>query len=87
MGRVPRSTAINVRISEVGIGLLHALQDHYGLSQASIVEMLLREDARRQGINIPGSGADLERKRREKEEEGPSPGASGKPPGKRGGKP
>lgn len=29
------------------------LQDYHGLSQASIIEMLLREEARKQGITIP----------------------------------
>lgn len=36
---------------------MDSLQVHYGLSQASIIEMLLRDDARRHGIIFPGSGA------------------------------
>ena len=61
-GKVQRPIAVNVRLSDTARYILDQLQDYYGLSQASIFEMLLREDARRLGINIPGSGADRVRK-------------------------
>lgn len=57
--RQKRSTNLNIRFSETGKFLMGELQEHLGLSQASIVEMLLREEARRRGIVIPGSGAHL----------------------------
>lgn len=60
--REPRSGNMNVRISDTGRYLMDALQEHYGLSQSSIIEMLLRDDARRHGIPIPGSGADKSRR-------------------------
>lgn len=50
---------LNIRFSETGKYLMTELQEHLGLSQASIVEMLLRDEARRRGIVIPGSGAHL----------------------------
>lgn len=62
-----RTGQLNVRCSEVARWILEELQEHLGLSQSSILEMLLREEARRRGMIIPGSGAD--RARREAEAE------------------
>lgn len=56
---------INIRVSDTGKHLMARLQDHYGLSQSSIIEMMLREEARRLHIRIPGSGADLAEKERQ----------------------
>lgn len=65
-GTVPRPMApgkqkkegnLNVRISDTGRYLLDELQEHLGLSQSGIIEMLLRDEARRRAIPIPGSGA------------------------------
>ena len=41
---------INVRLSDHGIAILYALQDHWGLSQAAVFEMVLRNTARDEGI-------------------------------------
>lgn len=59
MVRENRTNQINVRMSDTGRRILESLQTYYGLSQASVFEFLLREEARRLGIPIPGSGAFL----------------------------
>ena len=64
-GRELRSGSISMRISETGRYLLEVMQEHLGLSQASVVELLLREEARRRGITIPGSGADMKKRQEE----------------------
>lgn len=60
--RDPRSNVTSMRLTETGRYLMEVLQDHLGLSMSSVVELLLREEARRRGIAIPGSGADLQRR-------------------------
>jgi hypothetical protein len=67
-GRQKRESNLNVRISEVGRHLMERLQEFYGLSQGSVIELLLRDDARRHSIPIPGSGADLARREEQQEE-------------------
>lgn len=57
-----RTTHLNVRFSDTGRWILREMQERYGLSQASVLEMLLREEARRHGFVIPGSGADKARR-------------------------
>jgi hypothetical protein len=63
MGREKRSLQIGIRLTDTGRYLMEQLQEHFGLSQASVFEMLLRDEARRQGLRIPGSGADLEQRK------------------------
>jgi hypothetical protein len=41
---------VNVRLSDEAIAILYALQDHYGISQSAVFEILLREKARAEGI-------------------------------------
>ena len=41
---------INVRLSDTAIGILYALQDYYGISQAAVFELLLRDKARETGV-------------------------------------
>jgi hypothetical protein len=41
---------VNVRLSDDAVAILYALQDHYGVSQAAVFEMLLRDRARTEGI-------------------------------------
>jgi len=64
-GRESRSSNINIRVTDTGKHLMACLQEHYGLSQSSIMEMLLREEARRLHIRIPGSGAAMREAERE----------------------
>ena len=46
-----RDSQFNFRLSDEGRSLLVALQEHYGgLSQADLVELLLRQTARREGV-------------------------------------
>jgi hypothetical protein len=54
-GREKRSDNLNIRISDTGRYILTEFQELLGLSQASVIEMLLREEARRRGIAIPGT--------------------------------
>lgn len=61
---------MTVRLSDTGRFIMDRLQEHYGLSQASIIEMLLREDARRLGIIPPVSGAASKARRDAGEDEG-----------------
>jgi antitoxin component of RelBE/YafQ-DinJ toxin-antitoxin module len=49
-----RPDQVNVRISDLGKNIMSALQDHYGISQAAVVEMLLRDKAREVGMLGPG---------------------------------
>ncbi len=56
----PRTSVTSMRLSETGRYLLEVLQEHLGLSMASVVELLVREEVRRRGIAIPGSGSDLQ---------------------------
>ena len=58
--REPRSSVTSMRLSETGRYLLEVMQEELGLSMASVVEMLVREEARRRRIPIPGSGSDLQ---------------------------
>lgn len=41
-----KTTNINVRITETGKQILYALQDHYGLTQSGVFELILRDCAR-----------------------------------------
>jgi ABC-type transport system involved in cytochrome c biogenesis ATPase subunit len=50
-----------MRVSETARWILDNLQETLGLSQASVIEMILREEARRRGFIIPGSGEDKAR--------------------------
>jgi hypothetical protein len=43
---------VNFRISEDGARILSALQEHFGLSQSSVFELLLREKARDLQIDV-----------------------------------
>lgn len=43
---------VNVRLSERAISILYALQDHYGLSQAAIFELLLRDKANDMNLKV-----------------------------------
>jgi hypothetical protein len=45
-----RKDQINIRASAEAISIMNALQEYWGISQAGIVEMLLREKARELGI-------------------------------------
>lgn len=65
-GKQERKGYLNIRFSDTARWILDELQDHLGLSQASVVEMLLREEARRRDITIPGSGKDAEERRLER---------------------
>ncbi len=56
-GKEGKNSSINIRVSDTGKYLMGRLQEHYGLSQSSVMEMMLREEARRLNIRIPGSGA------------------------------
>lgn len=44
--RVHTRDQVNVRISDDAIAILYALQDYYGISQAALFEILLRDKAR-----------------------------------------
>lgn len=44
-----RKPQVNVRLSPLGKDVLHFLQAHYGVSQAAVFEMLLRDKARSLG--------------------------------------
>jgi hypothetical protein len=44
---------LNVRVSEDAHKALAALQKLHGLSQAGVIEMLLRREARKEGILKP----------------------------------
>ena len=57
--REPRTTVTSMRLTETGRYLIEVLQEHLGLSMSSVVELLVREEARRRGLTIPGSGTDL----------------------------
>lgn len=41
---------LNVRLSPHGWAAFHLLQDHYGQTQAALIEMLLRAQASREGL-------------------------------------
>lgn len=43
---------INVRLSDDAVAILYALQDHFGISQAALFEMMLREKARAERLNV-----------------------------------
>lgn len=43
---------LSMRLSEDGKLLLTALQQYYGLSQSSVVELILREQARAVGLSL-----------------------------------
>jgi hypothetical protein len=45
-----RKDQINVRASEEATQIMAALQDYWGISQAAIIEMLLRDKARELGL-------------------------------------
>jgi hypothetical protein len=66
-GKTGRTGYINVRSSETARWILDTLTELLGLSQSSVLELLLREEARRRGITVPGSGADLARRQEERE--------------------
>lgn len=44
-----RKDQFNARLSETGFNILYALQDYHGLSQAGVLELLLRKEARELG--------------------------------------
>lgn len=67
-GKTDRRGYLNIRFSDTARWIIDELQDHLGLSQASVIEMLLREEARRRGIVIPGSGMDPMAKSRHDQE-------------------
>lgn len=48
-------TPVSLRLSDTGRALLVRLAEHHGISQASVVEMLLRREAREQRIPITTS--------------------------------
>lgn len=50
---VTRPDQVNVRISDQGKWCLLQLQEFYGLSQAGVMEMILREKARAVGFIVP----------------------------------
>jgi hypothetical protein len=54
-----REYQVNFRVSAEGKAILYALQDHYGLSQAGVFEMLLRQVARDQGIDTKKPGRSI----------------------------
>jgi hypothetical protein len=60
-GKQKRTGYLNIRFSDTARWILDELQHMHGLSQASIIEMLLRDAARERAIVIPGSGADRAR--------------------------
>ncbi len=66
-GKVEKRGHLNIRCSDTARYLLEELQDHLGLSQSGIIEMLLRDEARRRNIPIPGSGAYAQQRRDEAE--------------------
>lgn len=43
---------VNFRVSTQGKNILYSLQDYLGLSQAGVLEFILREEARRQGWDV-----------------------------------
>lgn len=47
-----RPNTIAFRISDRGRSLLYAMQDHWGLSQAGVFELLLRNAARDAGFDV-----------------------------------
>lgn len=47
---IAKTDTLSIRISEEGKRILGLLQEHYGLSQSSVIEMLVREHARQQGL-------------------------------------
>jgi hypothetical protein len=49
-----RDYQLPLRVSKTAIEIVEALQEYYGLSKASVIEMLLREEGRRKGILGPG---------------------------------
>lgn len=44
---------ISIRVSDTGKALLDALVDRLGVTQAGVIEMGLRELARKEGVSIP----------------------------------
>lgn len=50
---MPRKTdQLNFRITDEGKRILYALQDHFGLTQSGVMEMILRRVAREEGIDV-----------------------------------
>ena len=47
-----RRDQINVRASDEAVAILYALQDHWGISQAAIIEMLLRKASREEKLEM-----------------------------------
>ena len=56
----PKSDQVGFRISKDGLAILFQLQEHYGLSQSGIFEMLLRERARAEGFKVSDLAAKLD---------------------------
>lgn len=48
----PKTGQLNFRVSAEGKAILYALQDHFGLTQAGVMEMILRRVAREEGIDM-----------------------------------
>ena len=44
-------TQVHVRLSSTAREALHSLQDYYGLTQAKVFEILLREEIRRERLD------------------------------------
>lgn len=58
---MPRKTSqLNFRITEEGKNILYALQDHFGLTQSGVMEMILRRVAREEGIDLKDPPRKLE---------------------------
>lgn len=47
-----RPDQLNIRISDLGKDLVVRLAEHYGLSQAGVLEMIIREKAREIGMLV-----------------------------------
>lgn len=62
-----RLDQVNVRISEEGKATLYALQEYYGLSQAGLLEMILREKFKGLGLILEKTGTELYKYRDSKE--------------------
>ena len=50
---MPKTPSTSFRLSPAGRALLDALARHYGQSMAAVLERLIREAARREGLSTP----------------------------------
>jgi hypothetical protein len=53
MDESKRKIPIGPRLSETAVDLIKALADHKGVSQAAVLEMAVREMAKREGVQLP----------------------------------